>query len=74
MLGDNDNGISHPFNLKDGYIYEKMVIILILFFFWNNFHGYLLGNPITKYKFDHEAKIPFVHRMSLISSEHDQVL
>ncbi|KAM0949957.1 putative peptidase S10, serine carboxypeptidase, alpha/Beta hydrolase [Dioscorea sansibarensis] len=34
-----------------------------------NLKGYLLGNPVTDYKYDGESKVPFAHGMSLISDE-----
>uniref|UniRef100_A0A0E0RBF8 Serine carboxypeptidase-like 19 n=1 Tax=Oryza rufipogon TaxID=4529 RepID=A0A0E0RBF8_ORYRU len=34
-----------------------------------NLKGYLLGNPVTDHNFDTPSKIPFAHRMGLISDE-----
>ncbi|GLT75375.1 hypothetical protein SLA2020_471060 [Shorea laevis] len=34
-----------------------------------NLKGYLLGNPATESKFDDNSKIPFAHRLGLISDE-----
>ncbi|CAL0312888.1 unnamed protein product [Lupinus luteus] len=34
-----------------------------------NIKGYMAGNPATDPKFDRNSKIPFVHRMALISDE-----
>ncbi|GAV57714.1 Peptidase_S10 domain-containing protein, partial [Cephalotus follicularis] len=34
-----------------------------------NFKGYLIGNPATDPKFDENSKVPFAHRMALISDE-----
>ncbi|PIA29423.1 hypothetical protein AQUCO_06000057v1 [Aquilegia coerulea] len=34
-----------------------------------NLEGYILGNPVTDAKFDKNSKIPFSHRMALISDE-----
>lgn len=33
------------------------------------FQGYLLGNPATDPKFDDNSKVPYAHRMELISDE-----
>ncbi|KAF2294373.1 hypothetical protein GH714_009796 [Hevea brasiliensis] len=32
--------------------------------------GYLLGNPVTDYYIDDNSRIPFIHRVSLISDEY----
>ncbi|KAJ0040664.1 hypothetical protein Pint_27865 [Pistacia integerrima] len=34
-----------------------------------NLKGYVLGNPATDSKFDDNSKVPFAHRMALISDE-----
>ncbi|CAN8314828.1 unnamed protein product [Cochlearia groenlandica] len=34
-----------------------------------NLKGYILGNPITNYKFENNYRIPFAHGMALISNE-----
>ncbi|KAJ4902814.1 Serine carboxypeptidase-like 13 [Raphanus sativus] len=34
-----------------------------------NIQGYVLGNPLTDIKFDHNYNIPFAHGMALISDE-----
>ncbi|XVF61382.1 hypothetical protein PTKIN_Ptkin08bG0124700 [Pterospermum kingtungense] len=34
-----------------------------------NFKGYLIGNPMTDSRFDGNSKIPYLHRMALISDE-----
>ncbi|KAJ8765664.1 hypothetical protein K2173_014786 [Erythroxylum novogranatense] len=34
-----------------------------------NLKGYLLGNPITDVHFDFNSRVPFAHRMALISDE-----
>ena len=77
MLADNDGGVEHPFNLKVGGYQQKLYLGKswpLYSFVWNKFQGYLLGNPVTDYKYDGESKVPFAHGMSLISDELYEVI
>ncbi|KAH7689748.1 Peptidase S10 serine carboxypeptidase protein [Dioscorea alata] len=77
-FADHPEFISNPFYFA-GDSYSGMIVPVVAQKIANdndngvehpfNLKGYLLGNPITDYKIDHEAKIPFVHGVGLISDE-----
>ncbi|EMS50425.1 Serine carboxypeptidase-like 17 [Triticum urartu] len=39
-----------------------------------NLKGYIIGNPLTDHKFDLPARVPYAHRMGLISDEQYEVI
>ncbi|KAF5203058.1 Serine carboxypeptidase-like [Thalictrum thalictroides] len=62
--GDSYAGIVVPIiaqEIANGIMMQHKPII--------NLEGYLLGNPVSDQKFDQNSKIPFSHRMALISDE-----
>ncbi|KAF9621143.1 hypothetical protein IFM89_016637, partial [Coptis chinensis] len=64
LAGDSYCGITIPIIAKeiaDGISAQHKPLI--------NLKGYLLGNPVTDLHFDDNSKIPFSHRMSLITDE-----
>ncbi|XBI62412.1 hypothetical protein VPH35_043033 [Triticum aestivum] len=38
-----------------------------------NLKGYIIGNPLTDHKFDLPARVPYAHRMGLISDEQYEI-
>ncbi|KAF9621146.1 hypothetical protein IFM89_016640 [Coptis chinensis] len=62
--GDSYCGITIPIitkDIADGIETQHKPLI--------NLKGYLLGNPLTDKYFDDNSKIPFAHRMALITDE-----
>ncbi|KAF9621133.1 hypothetical protein IFM89_016627 [Coptis chinensis] len=62
--GDSYCGITIPIitkDIADGIEAQHKPLI--------NLKGYLLGNPMTDVHFDDNSKIPFAHRMALITDE-----